>query len=379
MNRFLTKWALGLLLGVSVWAGSTPEAKAQFMPGGFRPGFYYSGPFGNYAFNQSYSQAFRYSFVNPYNGLTYSYGYSSFQTGWSPYGGYTPAYVPYPNYNYNYNYNSGGAYNSGSAGNPVIQQQLRLFAGAHNPVNAGGAADPKANQPAWAAPKAKQAANPNAAPLDPALLTARDADVLSGKALNEIALVIRGLEAKGVKADSSLLPPELLTKLAYQGGPAAEVMTTASVGAVSFPWPLTRTDFAQIRTDLEPPANAVLDPLAAGKKVDAATADKLTVAVTKAKTAITPQLRGIPADDVANVNRFLDRLTAVAKAAKDPALSGAVVPKWGTVGATVGEVLKHLERFRVIYAPAPTGSEEAYFALYRGLVEYYAALAQGKS
>lgn len=373
MTRFLTKWALGLVLGVSVGALAAPEAKAQFMPGGFRPGFYWTSPFGNYAFNQTYSQAFRYSFVNPYNGLTYSYGYNYFQTGWAPFGAYSPVYAPYPNYNYNSNY--GGAYSGGSAGNPVIQQQLRLFAGAQNPGNAG--AEPKPNQPAWAAPKAKQPVN--AVPLDPALLTARDADVLSGKALNEIVIVIRGLEAKGAKADSALLPPELLNKLAYQGGAAAEVMTTALAGSVSFPWPLTRTDFAWVRTDLEQPANAVLDPLAAGKKVDAATADKLTAAVTKTKTALGPQLRGIPADDVANVNRFLDRLSAVAKATKDPALTGAVVPKWGTIGASVADALKHMDRFRVIYAAAPTGSEEAYFALYRGLVEYYAALAQGKS
>lgn len=375
MTRFVTKWVLGFVLGASAWIGSTHEAQAQFMPGGFRPGFNWGSPFG-FAFHQNYNYAFRYSFVNPYNGLNYSYGFNAFQTGWFAYDGYSSANRPYPNYYYGNNYNPyyGSAY-SGSAGNPIIEQQLRMFAGAQNPVNPG--ADPKANQAARAAPKVKQPAG-NPAPIDPTLIAARDSDVLSGKALNELAIAIRGLEAKGAKAESSLLPADLLTKLAYQGGPAAEVLTTASAGAVSFPWPLTRTDFAQIRTDLEQPANAVMDPLAAGKKVDAATADKLTAAVTKAKAALAPQLRGIPADDVANVNRFLDRLTAVAKAVKDPALAGAVVPKWGLVGATVAEVLKHMERFRLIYSPAPTGSEEAYFALYRGLVGYYTDLSQGK-
>ncbi len=90
------------------------------------------------------------------------------------------------------------------------------------------------------------------------------------------------------------------------------------------------------------------------------------------------QLGGALASHAAYVNRFLDRLEVVAKAAKDPALTGVVAPKWGSVGATVSEVLKHLEKFRLTVAPAPTGSEEAYFALHRGLVGYYAALSQGK-
>jgi len=289
MTRLLTKWVLGLIFGASLWTSSAPEANAQFMPGGIRPGLYWTGPFGSYAFNQQYQMMYRYSFTNPYNGLTYNYGLSYFQTGYSPFG-YSPYYSPgygRPSYNYNY-----GGYSNNSAGNPVIQQQLQMFAGAQNQMNQQPAADPKANQPGAIVPKAKQPANP--VPLDATLVAARDADVLSGKALNEVVLVIRDLEAKGRKADSSLLPPELLNKIAYQGGAAAEVLTTSSAGTVSFPWPLTRSDFAQVRTDLEQPANAVLDPLAAGKKVDAATADRLAAAVTKAKTAVAPQLAASP-------------------------------------------------------------------------------------
>jgi hypothetical protein len=410
MTRYLTKWALVLVLAGVGWGLTSGTARAQYF-GGFRPGV---NPlmarnlmFGNPWMNPYMGTTGTYSFFNPYTGGVFSYQYPAYPLtyGYSFFNPYTGrvmdyqvnANVPYsPFYGYGGGY--GGysampyvpsAYNgSGTAGsyarsaNPVINEQLRLLHAASYQQAGYTSTDKGGNgysEPKAANPPRKAAGNAGTpVPVDPSLVTARDADVLSGKVLNELAAAIRGLEAKGNKADSALLPPELVTKLAYQGGPAADVLAASQGGGVAFPAALAHQDFAQVRADLEQPANAVLEPLAVGKKVDPAAADKLAAAATSAKAAVAAKLISRPADEAADVNRFLDRLAAVAKAAKDPALNGAVVPKWASLGATVAEVVKQLEKFKLTFAPAPAGSEDAYFALYRGLVGYYTGLAQGK-
>jgi hypothetical protein len=56
----------------------------------------------------------------------------------------------------------------------------------------------------------------------------------------------------------------------------------------------------------------------------------------------------------------------------------AVAPKWGSMGATVTELLRHMESNKFRFAPAPAGAGEAYGAVYRGLSGYYVALASAK-
>jgi hypothetical protein len=73
--------------------------------------------------------------------------------------------------------------------------------------------------------------------------------------------------------------------------------------------------------------------------------------------------------------KFLDGLEALSREAKDPSLTG-VVPKWGTMGATASEFVRHVAQHNLQIAPAPVGAEEAYSALHRGLAGYYAALAR---
>jgi hypothetical protein len=122
----------------------------------------------------------------------------------------------------------------------------------------------------------------------------------------------------------------------------------------------------------------VLDPLAAGKRPEAGAADRLTAAVKKAKDAVAPTTKNLPANDVKELNRYFASLDNLARVAKDAGATGVFPQRWASVGVTVAELVHHLDKLKLAFGPASAGDEEAYYSMHRGLVAYYAALAQAK-
>jgi hypothetical protein len=414
MKRFPTKWAIAAVLGGSVWALSAGPAAAQFFPGGFgfRPPVtpfmgspFFGSPFmGSPYLGAGYSSygLGTYSNFNPYTRTFATYQYPTYV---APYGytSYNPVTGRVMSYNYTvalpynpYGYGGGGGYSvpyatyggtatSGYGGysystNPVTNQQLRLLrAASYQASNSGGgyADPPPTYSPRWttAAPPGQPAgAAGKPADVNEGLLTASGNEVLSGRALNALAAEIRTLEEKGAKADAPLLPPDVLSRVAFDG-PGSGLLAAARAGKPTFPEPLTGDAFADLRADLGRHYAAVVEPFGQGKPADPAAADRLAAAARKAKEA--PAVRSLPADDQAAAAKFLVGLGALAKEAKDPSLTGAS-PKWGAMGATASEFVRHVTRHKLQVAPAPAGSEEAYSALHRGLAGYYAALARAK-
>ena len=297
MNRFLTKWALAAVLGVASWAASAGPASAQYPPG-FGGGFGGVNPF----FGSPYMTGnFRYSFVNPYTGGRHNYQYSPYggynaYSAFNPYTGRTvnyEAYIPYylavgGGYG-GYSRPYGGATYGGTAGgygasaNPITNQQLRQLRAAsyQNTYPSGGYGDAKsAMSPRWTT-AATDKASGKPADVNEALLKASEADVLTARPLNALAIEIRKLEEKGAKADAPLLPAEVLARVAYEGS-GAGLLAAVRSGKPEFPRPLTGAPFADLRTNVEQHFVAAVEPVAQGKATDAA-ADRLADAALKAK------------------------------------------------------------------------------------------------
>jgi hypothetical protein len=57
-------------------------------------------------------------------------------------------------------------------------------------------------------------------------------------------------------------------------------------------------------------------------------------------------------------------------------MTGFVNPKWGTEGANVADLVKHMTKFKLLFGPAALGNEEAYVAMHRGLAAYLFLLSQ---
>jgi hypothetical protein len=87
------------------------------------------------------------------------------------------------------------------------------------------------------------------ADVNEALLKASEADVLTARPLNALAIEIRKLEEKGTKADAPLLPAEVLARVAYEGS-GAGLLTAVRSGKPEFPRALTGAPFADLRANV---------------------------------------------------------------------------------------------------------------------------------
>jgi hypothetical protein len=417
MKHFFRSWILTTLLGGVVWVGASGEALAQYMPfmgrGGFggMPAFGYNpwafspamgsaflgSPYLASPYGMGYGSTYSYSTFNPYGAGVMSYQYSPYggpnsYSFFNPYTGRAMSYsanVPYYMSGYGGGYGgympysgSGGATTTGGYGsygtssNPITEQQLRILRGAayQGSPAYGNDTKPYAARPEPAT-RAASATTSKPAELNTKLLSAPEADVLSGRALTSLGIEIRNLEGKGARAESPLFPAEIVSRASFDG-PGAGLLQAARAGKPQFPTALQGKPFAELRGDIERAYTAMAGPVGQGKVIDAATADHFTAAVARAKAALV--VRELPADDRAAAMRFLNGLDELAQAAKDPSLAGIYPAKWSKSGATAAELIRHLDKHKLTFAPAPAGSEEAYGALYRGLSGYYVSLAQGR-
>jgi hypothetical protein len=363
-----------------VLAGWPSIASAQFQPRGFPSGFYWTSPFGTYAYNYNYRSSFNYAWVNPITRQPYVFSYSDRYSGMLPpylMGG-GGSFQPYPTISPNYY--SQMRYSSSSMANPVIRDQLKFFAGGQpapagapqpnfnnfNPVPMGGATTPPKGN---AEPKGKPVAT-NAKLTSPA-----DAAIQSGDVLNALLKAIRDLENRGAVADSPLLPAELLKRVQFAGAPGAEAMMTLRQDAILFPSLLERQEFLFLKAVMEEPLASVVQALKGGRAAAEGDVKRLADALAKAEETLQPKWQEVPPADATEAKRFLTAANNLMLTAKANALDGIYVSKWFTVGASVRELVQHLDQYSLSIAPARQGDEQIYRVLHRGFVVYYKALA----
>jgi hypothetical protein len=227
--------------------------------------------------------------------------------------------------------------------------------------------------------KSRRTTDPNEVPkLNPALLNPPDQLILDGGVLNELAALVTDLEAKGKKAEPGLCAPDLMTKVMFDGGAAADAANLFRHTELTFPEPLRAAGYATLRTNMEKAYTPVAAAAAAGKRVSAADADRLLKEVASARQAAGDLVKDGCVGDAKSVCGFFNRLEAAAKFAKDPAATGVAGTKWAVLGATVADLVKHVNKHKLKFGKAADGDEAAYFSLHRGLLAYYAGLTQAK-
>ena len=131
--------------------------------------------------------------------------------------------------------------------------------------------------------------------------------------------------------------------------------------------------FDKLRVEVEKPVAELLEAAAAGKKADPAAGERVRLAVAAFRTAHAEQLRGLGVADALTTSRHLSALVALADAGRDGGLTGFYPAKWAN-GATAAELLTHMDRLKLSFAPAGPGDDDAYAAAHRGLVGFYLSL-----
>lgn len=365
------------VLGLTVFLTSADSAQAQFGP---RAGFTYQFGFGP---NVSYNP-FLSNLPTVPGRFTYT-GYTLSGTGAN--GPYTLNLGFYRNAGL-----TGGGYYSGIEPVPPIgsgggstkvtaQQRSALAQAQRNAKWESGATNDNTEFDRWLAANRRDVTDPKAtkpASVDPALIDPPDEAVLNGDALNQLAVRIRELEKQGKKATPGLLAPDLTAKVVFVGGKAGDAANQFRQPALRFPVALQTPTYAALRADLEKAYAVVAKEASAGKKVPAADVDRLLKAIGKMHDSTRQLVADAPFADACDLCEFFATLESATKYLKDDASTGVAGNDWGTVGATVAEVVRHQAKFGLKFGPAKGSDEAAYYALHRGLLSYYAGLLSAK-
>ena len=237
----------------------------------------------------------------------------------------------------------------------------------------------------WDYETGNRPATPAAPPLAPeavealnrALATVGEDEVATGDPLNQILTAAAGLTAKGATAPSGFLAPNLLSEVRFAGGPSADALNLLRGGSrTPLPAALAAAPLTTAGEAVEKALAGVAAATAAGKQPEQTVLATLDAAVEVAQTALTPAVRDLEFEDATAARRYLNHAAAVAKVMRDPAARGLFDPKWPTEGTSAADLVAHMTKFKLRFAPADAGADEAYLALHRNLATYLFTLSQ---
>jgi hypothetical protein len=363
------------VLSVAVLALAAGGAQAQLPRFGFSvPGYTYQ-----YGFGQSVSYSPYFPNLPRVPGMSSTQSYSL--PGMGPNGPYTLNYGIYRNTSsgsrggvgfFDYPSPYTGGYNS------VSERQSNAVRAAQRAAQWDAAATAGVKDFDRAVRDARAPADPKAVALDRELLEPSDEVVRSGAALNKLAELIRAEQKGGKKAQPGLYAPDLTSKIVFGGGPAAAAANVFREPELEYPDALLGGKLDDPRAALDKAFAAVAKDAYTGKKTNPAAVDRLTKAVAAFKESARQAVADARLADAKAASEFLARLDEAARYLADAKSSGVGGERWSSTGATVAEVVAHLDKFGLTFAPAAPADETAYRSLHRGLLAYLLALRQAK-
>jgi len=205
------------------------------------------------------------------------------------------------------------------------------------------------------------------------------AKILSGESLNNLLREIVKAETKVGARASAYLPVALLDEVRFGGSDAADALNLARrAGNLMFPVAFDDPALKDARAALERDFNAVALSLQAGKAPEAAKRTQFEMTLQKVQTALAPVVKGLPKEDAAAAQKFVNQMTNLLKALKAGTGNNLIDPKWSSEGSSVADLVKHMNRHKLQFAAAPEGNEESYITLQRNLGTYLFLLTQPK-
>jgi hypothetical protein len=371
MSRFVPAALLGI---VFVLTSSTANAQYGRMFMGTSPLYVYPNAGGGYSVGLN----FGINAMTPYGPMQLGYVYP-YNLG-SP-SSYVPEPVVMPSWSGGYGYMTGGSYSAFGGQSDLANAQKEAMKARKTQEDAKELIDAQwAYEKLGAAgPVAARASQDQAEELQKALEIRDPAEVASGAALNRILVAIVVAEGKGAKGVSAFLPPQLLEDVRFSGGPQADLLNMVrQSGKLPFPANFPGPKLAALSIPVEADFAAAVAPLLTGRSVDPTKVTKLEAAVKRLEDAAPPVIRNLPFDDAIAARRFLNQLNSAIKALRGTNLSGLINSKWATDGISVADLVKHMTKHKVMFGPAPSGSEGSYTSLHKALATYLFVLTQAK-
>lgn len=200
-------------------------------------------------------------------------------------------------------------------------------------------------------------------------------EIWSGKALNDLLLDLQQLSGANVYAQAVPVDSQVLKHINVTSGASAGNTGILREGG-KLKWPLTLTDpaFDKERKQIDKLIPQAIKQATDGD-VDASLQRELLTAVNSLSKRLKAGIADIPSNQYVSAKRFVTQLEDAVKILQDPNV-GNYFGKWKLQGESVGDVVQHMTKNGLKFAPATTGEEPYYTSLHRAMANYDVAMNQ---
>ena len=200
------------------------------------------------------------------------------------------------------------------------------------------------------------------------------AEIWSGAALNTLLKAVQKEEAYlGAAGPAVPLDPTIVPQLNLSGGTAAAGVGVLRSDRLEWPLALQKAYFAEDRKKLDDLCGQLVQQASSGR-VDGMTLSKMQTASDSLKGKIKEHIDDLSPGEYIKANRFCNDLMTAGRSLEDPAAVNLFNGKWDARAANVPQLIGQMSSKGLTFAPAASGQETAYTAMYRALVDYDMAL-----
>jgi hypothetical protein len=204
------------------------------------------------------------------------------------------------------------------------------------------------------------------------------AEILSGKALNDLLLDCQLLQGRGAVGPEVRLDGAALQRVNVVSGAAAGSAGLLRTSRLDWPALLGQDQFEEDRARVEGLVAEAAAQAAVGR-VQGRTLQELDDALARLERKLRALTRTTPDEDMrpselVRANRFVGQLRDTRRLLQEPDAGAYVRGQYAARGQTAAELVQSMTRQGLRFAPATGGSEAGYLALHRALAAYDAAL-----
>jgi hypothetical protein len=199
-------------------------------------------------------------------------------------------------------------------------------------------------------------------------------EVISGYALDLILNDLKDKMSQGARGQAASIDPAILKQINVtskaSGGSIGALKPLKDGSPLPWPLPLQREGYKEeVRRFNQKAAEAVKLVQNTGA-VDAGTLNDMRDDLDRLRAKVKSNINELLPTQVIEANRFLNQLDSALRALQQPDASKYVLDQFVAKGRTVPELVDYMASKGLSFAPAASGDETAYLALYNYLVGF---------
>jgi hypothetical protein len=212
-----------------------------------------------------------------------------------------------------------------------------------------------------------------------ALMRARNnppaVEIWSGDALNAMLTAVQGAQARGIKGPLVPLSPDLVRHINVTTGVTrGSTGLLKAGGKLSWPYALRQPTFDGDRSAIDKALRDAISQAASGE-VNFTTLNALNEGIKQFEASVDAKIADLTPDQYVDATRYLKELKGGFNVLKQSDVAKFFSPQGTAQGNNVAELVAHMTANGLKFAPAVSGDESFYTALYQDLVAYDSGIA----